>query len=62
MRREGKSGSAIARDVGVSRDTMYRYLRMDNLSPKMPGKGSRKSTLDPYRSLIESWLDEDRRC
>ncbi len=62
MRREGKSVSAIARDVGVSRDTVYRYLRMDDLSPKMPAKATRGSRLDPWRPLIESWLDEDRRC
>jgi transposase len=54
--------SAIARDVGVSRDTVYRYLRMDDLSPKMPAKATRGSRLDPWRPLIESWLDEDRRC
>lgn len=62
MRREGKSVSAIARDVGVSRDTVYRYLRMDDLSPKMPARATRGSRLDPWRPLIESWLDEDRRC
>ena len=59
MKREGCSIAAIARDVGVSRDTVYKYLEVDDLSPKMPVSTHRKSKLDPYRALIESWLDED---
>ena len=62
MRREGKSVAEIARVAGVCRDTVYKYLEMDDLSPKMPAKGRRRSKLDPYRPLIESWLDEDRQC
>ena len=62
MRREGESVASIARKVGVCRDTVYKYLAMDDLSPKMPAKRKGKSKLDPYRPLIESWLDEDREC
>jgi transposase len=62
MRREGETVASIARKVGVSRDTVYRYLAADDLSPKLPAKRTKKSRLDPWRPLIESWLDEDRRC
>ena len=62
MRREGKAVAEIARAVGVCRDTVYKYLREQDLSPKMPVARPRKSKLDPYRPLIESWLDEDREC
>lgn len=62
MRREGKSVAEIARATGVCRDTVYKYLKMDDLSPMMPTTKPRKSKLDPYRPLIESWLDEDRKC
>ncbi|MEE1158165.1 MAG: helix-turn-helix domain-containing protein, partial [Atopobiaceae bacterium] len=62
MRREGETVASIARKVGVSRDTVYRYLAADDLSPKIPAKRTRKSRLDPWRPLIESWLDEDREC
>jgi transposase len=62
MRREGKSVAEIARLVGVCRDTVYRYLAEDDLSPRMPVRAGRGSKLDPYRPLIESWLDEDREC
>lgn len=60
MRREGKSVSRIAREAGVSRDTVYKYLAADDLSPKMPARRTRGSRLDPYRPLIEGWLEEDR--
>ena len=61
-RREGKSVTAIARETRVSRDTVYKYIKEDDFSPKMPTSKAGKSKLDPYRPLIESWLDEDRDC
>ena len=60
--REGKNVSEIARAVGVCRDTVYKYLKADDLSPKIPVRKGRKSKLDPYRPPVESWLDEDREC
>ena len=47
--REGKNVSEIARTVGVCRDTVYKYLKADDLSPKIPVRKGRKSKLDPYR-------------
>jgi hypothetical protein len=46
MRREGKSVAEIARTIDLCRYTVYRYLEMDDLSPKMPAKGKGKSKLD----------------
>ena len=60
LRGEGETVAAIARKVGVSRDTVYKYLSLGDLSPKAPVRGVRRSRLDPYRPLIEHWLDEDR--
>ena len=60
LRREGETVASIARKVGVSRDTVYKYLSLVDLSPKAPVRGVRRSRLDPYRPLIEHWLDEDR--
>ena len=60
LRRSGESVAAIAREVGVSRETVYKYLRMEDLSPKMPAAAdARPSKLDPYKQLIEQWLDDD---
>ena len=52
MRREGESVASIARKVGVCRDTVYKYLAMDDLSPKMPAKRKDKAfiPISPYSS------------
>ena len=59
--RQGDNVSEIARKTGVSRDTVYKYRDMDDFSPEPPTGRPHGSKLDPYRPLIESWLDEDMR-
>lgn len=60
--RQGEGVSEIARRTGVSRNTVYKYLDEDDLSPRMPAPARRGRILDAHRALIESWLDEDRRA
>lgn len=60
--RQGEGVSEIARRTGVSRNTVYKYLDEDDLSPRMPIPARRGRILDAHRALIESWLDEDRRA
>ena len=59
LRREGYSVSDIARKTSVSRDTVYKYLKKDDFSPRITASRRRKSKVDPYRPIIERWLDED---
>lgn len=59
LRREGRSVTDIANSLDVSRNTVYKYLAEQDLSPKMPVSKRRGSILDPFRGLIESWLSED---
>lgn len=59
LRKEGYSVSDIAKKTSVSRDTVYKYLKKDDFSPKIPTARQRKSKLDPYRPIIERWLEED---
>ena len=59
LRKEGYCVSDIAKMASVSRDTVYKYLKKDDFSPKIPTGRQRKSKVDPYRSVIERWLDED---
>ncbi len=59
MRQKGYSIAEISRELDIARNTVYKYLDAD-LTPKMPVAQKRGCILDPYRSLIESWLDEDR--
>ena len=61
LRKCGESIASISRITGVSRDTVYKYLALDDLSPKMPVKRPGSSMMDQYRSVIEGWLDEDAR-
>lgn len=59
QRRDGCSISDIAKSNGVSRDTVYKYLKQDDFSPKPPERRARPSKLDPYKPLIRQWLEED---
>jgi transposase len=59
LSRKGMSQRKIAKKLGVSRNTVKKYL--DN--PEFPQSGGRvrkrKSLLDPYMDNIEAWLKED---
>ena len=61
LRMEGDSIAEISRKLEVSRDTVYKYLAMDDLSQGPPAPRAKGSVLDRYRPPIESWLDEDGR-
>ena len=59
--RQGDSVAEIARKTGVSRDTVYKYRDKEDFSPEPPIKKVRPSKLDPYKPLIDQWLDDDLR-
>ena len=60
LRKAGESVAAIAEQEGVSRDTVYKYIAKDDFSPEVPKSSQfRGSKLDPYRPIIDSWLEED---
>jgi transposase-like protein len=40
--RRGEPVAAIARELGVSRDTVYKYARMDDLSLEPPRASKRR--------------------
>ena len=61
LRMDGDSIAEISRELEVSRDTVYKYLAAEDLSQRPPAPRGRTSSLDRYRPLIESWLDEDER-
>lgn len=60
---QGTTKSALARELGVSRDTIYRWLREGDLDRDLDDRpvqyGPRRPTptkLDPYRAIIETRL------
>jgi len=59
LHRKGQSQRKIARKLGMSRNTVKKYLE----NPELPGEQrkirKRKSLLDPYRDNIKAWLEED---
>lgn len=61
MHRDGSSIAEISRKTNVSEPTVRKYVRMEDLSPKIPAKRRAPSMLDDYAPLIDEWLEEDRK-
>lgn len=59
LRRSGLSQRAIARKLGISRNTVKKYLDAPEGCLKNPQSYHRTSILDPYQGMIEAWLEED---
>ena len=59
LHRKGLKQRAIARKLGISRNTVKKYIENPELvlTPAMPRQ--RKSLVDPFHDNIESWLNED---
>jgi len=53
---QGKSIRAIARTLGIARNTVRRYLRG---KPEALPRPKRASLLDPYKAQIRQWMQED---
>jgi len=56
MANRGRSQRAIARELGISRDTVARVLREP--VDRKPADRSRTSAVDAHRAKIEQWLGE----
>lgn len=60
LHKAGESVAAIAEMEGVSRDTVYKYIGINDFSPDVPKSSQvRASKLDPYKPIIDAWLDKD---
>ncbi|HEX9037671.1 MAG TPA: IS21 family transposase [Ktedonobacterales bacterium] len=53
---QGKPVRAIARELGLSRNTVRRYLRG---TPEAARRPPRASKLDPFKAQIQRWVDHD---
>jgi transposase len=59
LSRKGMSRRKIAKKLGLSRNTVKKYLENPEF-PEIRGRiKKRKSLLDPYRDNIKTWLEED---
>ena len=57
---QGLSWRRIAREVGVSRQTVGKYAELEDCSPKPPERTAARSKLDPFEPVIDKWLQADR--
>lgn len=62
IRREYRLGTPIKRiaeEHGVCRDTVYKYVRMKDLTPKLPKTTRKPKKMDRYAALVTQWLTDD---
>lgn len=58
---KGMSISDIAEKTGFDRKTIRKYLEKDDWNEEVRVPQMKASKLDPYKSLIDEWLEADRR-
>jgi len=56
LHRSGLTQRAIARKLGISRNTVKKYIGAPGNCLKKPKPYQRKSLLDPYHNTIKAWL------
>jgi len=59
MDRRGLTQRQIARKLGISRNTVKKYIERGRCSEPNGSKIKRKSLLDPFEGNVAAWLDED---
>ncbi len=59
LERKGLTQRQIARKLGISRNTVKKYIENQGHPEPDRGKTSKKSLLDPYKGNIVTWLDDD---
>ena len=58
MHRQGLSMRAIARKLGIHRNTVKRHIDSDT-RPRYQKRARKASILDPFRQIIDDYLAED---
>lgn len=57
LHRQGRSVRAIARSLGLSRNTVRRYLRDLTAVPDYPKRVSRPAKLDPHKAYLQARIE-----
>ena len=59
LHRKGLSQRQIARKLGISRNTVKKYVENPQFPETRRRRRKRRSLLDPYSDNIKTWLEED---
>ena len=59
--RKGKSISQIAREQHVDRKTVKKFIDRDDWNRSAESAAERPSVLDAFKSVIDGWLEDDRK-
>ena len=57
---QGVSWRRIGREAGASRQTAGKHAELEDCSPKPPEHAKAESKLDPFKPVIDKWLESDR--
>lgn len=57
---QGVSWRRIGREAGASRQTAGKHAELEDCSPKPPEHAKSKSKPDPFKPVIDKWLESDR--
>ena len=58
---KGKNISQIAKEFGMDRKTVRKFIEREDWNEQPQRVCTRASVLDPYKTVIEQWLEQDRR-
>jgi len=59
LHRKGLRQRAISRKLGISRNTVKKYIENPDLAFESPQPRKRKSLLDPFNDNVRAWIEED---
>lgn len=60
LHRKGLKQRAIARELGISRNTVKKYIEKPELAFQPKAARKRQSMLDAYQDNVKAWIEEDR--
>jgi transposase len=58
---KGKSIARIAAETGRDRKTVHKYISHENWNEGVKGIAKKATKLDAFKTIIDQWLDDDRR-
>lgn len=61
LRKKGSTIKEIAEITHTDPKTVRKYLNQEDFSPQRPVNPERPSILDPFKPIIQKWLDEDKK-